>query len=73
MQGGMVFTWESLFRFKFFDMIKLFFLSAVMITIVQNAYFARIIRLSKLDGFGAFNYLKKMVYLKNIANEFFNY
>ena len=38
MQGGMVFTLESLFRFNFFDMIKFFFLSAVMITYVQKSF-----------------------------------
>ncbi len=38
MPVGMVFTWALHFHFKLIDMIKIFFLSAVMISIVQKSF-----------------------------------
>ena len=38
MPGETVFTWALPFHFKFIDMIKIFFLSVVMITFVQKSF-----------------------------------
>ena len=38
MPEWMAFIWESPYRFKFLDMIKLFFLYVVMITFVQKSF-----------------------------------